>query len=208
MLSSLCFIVVLAAAEPPKPAAVPPAASAASAAPAAPAVVAPAPRPVPKPAAKPATKPAAKPAETPAAAAAPQAAAVDPRASAEKEFEFLSDAAARAQSTKEYRASASALDVFADAHPRADFAASALSELAAAQERLKDSTALVTWLRLIYEFPDSPQAKSGRESFLSFASDRLSRRLRPAAADIAQPAPGAGAADRLAALLERLSGPL
>lgn len=127
------------------------------------------------------------------------------RASAEEELRFYQKLAGESD-TDLLKAVAVDLESFAEAHAGTPLAAEALAELAPLQQKLNDSTSLVTWLRLIYEFPGTPQAADARSQFLSAAEKRLPRRMKDAAAELSRAPSDGDAPKRLATLLERLSG--
>lgn len=181
-----------------------PAPEAAAAAPAVPAEAPKAAEPAAPAAAEPA-KAAPKAEEKKAEAKAPEP-AKNERLSAEQELQFLKEKARGADSDLQ-KAVAVDLELFADAHAQADYAPEALAELARLQQRLNDSSALVTWLRIVYEFPSATQAKAARASFLEGAGAKLPKRLKDSVEALAKGAESSDAADRLATLVERLAGP-
>jgi outer membrane protein assembly factor BamD (BamD/ComL family) len=129
-----------------------------------------------------------------------------PRGSAKDELDFLKEKAKADSDTQ--KAAAIDLELFADSHAGTELAPEALAALAALQQKLNDSTCLVTWLRLVYEFPQTPQGRDARAAFTKAAEERLPKRLKDAAASAARGSEAQDAAARLAEMIETLSGPL
>lgn len=129
-----------------------------------------------------------------------------PRGTAKDELEFLKE---KAKSDSDMqKAAAIDLELFADAHAGTELAPEALATLAGLQQKLNDSTSLVTLLRLVYEFPQTPQGRDARAAFTKSADERLPKRLKDAAAAVARGSEAQDAPARLADMIEKLSGPL
>jgi TolA-binding protein len=148
-----------------------------------------------------------EPPATAEAAKAAEPAKTEAKPSADKELAFLQEAAL-SKDTDALKPAVAALEAFVDGHADTSLAPEALAELAKLQERLSDSASLVSWLRLIYEFPAAPLAGDARSAFLAGCNARLGRKLKEAAVEIAAPSDAADRGERLIVLAERLSGKL
>lgn len=129
-------------------------------------------------------------------------------ASPEDEFRFLKGAA---ETKDKYALDAALAELLAltERRPAAPFAAEALALAAALQQRKGDANAaLVSLLRVVYEFPGSRQSIQSRSAFVELGSKKLSRKLKPALPEMVKVPESPDAAARLATMLERLSGEL
>ena len=139
---------------------------------------------------------------------APAPKPVQAAASPDDEFKFLKSAS---ETKDKYALDAALAELFAltERRPAAAFAAEALALAAAMQQRKGDANpALVTLLRVVYEFPGTKQANQSRSAFVELGSKKLSRKLKPALPEMVKAPESSDAATRLATMLERLSGEL
>ncbi len=157
-----------------------------------------APESVPAPEAKPKAKPvAAKPAKKVRAAAV----ALSPEELLARSFQALKAAAGDADS--DLRAAAlDDLRVFVDQHPDAADAPEALS-LLARQEDYRP--AMVDWLRLAYEYPDSPFAQKAKSEYLDIVNRKMRSKLQAGLTSLAKTPEDAEKSDRLAQMIYGLS---
>lgn len=104
---------------------------------------------------------------------------------------------------------AARLEAFDQERPPAEVSSAAQAALANAEQKSGDwRAALVRRLHLVYEYPDAQSSLEAKSAYLELANNKLSRSLRQEAASLLRLPDGSEASDRLAVLVQRLSGPL
>lgn len=99
------------------------------------------------------------------------------------------------------------LHVFVQQHPESPMKPEALFLLASLRQKKGDyKPALVDLLRLLYEYPGSKMSLQAKSAFLDLSDKKLARRLKPAAGDLVKTPESEDKSQRLALLVEKLSG--
>jgi len=139
---------------------------------------------------------------------APVAAAAAAKDSADAQWQVLKGAESQTEPAV-LSAAAKDLESFAGQHSGDARAPLALNLAGQINEKARnDSAAMIDFLRLVYEYPDSDKAFQAKSSFLDLSYGQFSRKDRPALDALAGGAPTAEKTSREAALLDGLSGPL
>ncbi len=122
----------------------------------------------------------------------------------EAEWRFLSSEPSP-QNKKEAAALAKAMSLFIAANPDSPKAAKAWMLLASFHQAAKQNKkALMDYLCLIYEYPESTEVLEAQSSFLSLAKKTLGRKLKPNWQNLTTPPQGMSKEERLASLLENI----